>query len=296
MSELLILSRAVHMGACLVLLSVFVVRLLIERPATDAPGGRALAFVCLGAAMGSGFLWLWASIAGMSGSSLRDALNIQLFALVLERTPPGQIWVLRCMIGLLLGMTLGLARWRGVWAIAAGFAAVFTGSIAWLGHAGASEDGRRVVMLIADVAHLMAVSAWPAGLVPFAILLRRRANAAAWSEAHVDARCFSAMSLVAISVIAASGLVNSYFLVGSFHALATTDYGRVLAIKLCLFAATATLGGWNLFVHEPRMESDPAALQAIRRKVWIEIALGALIVAAVAILGTLAPGSAPTGG
>jgi putative copper resistance protein D len=128
------------------------------------------------------------------------------------------------------------------------------------------------------------------------MLLRRRAKAAAWPRAYADARCFSAMSLVAVAVIAASGMVNSYFLVGSFQALVTTGYGRVLAVKLCLFVATAMLGGRNLFVHEPRMESDPGALQAMRRAVWIEIALGASIVVAVAILGTLAPGSAPTGG
>jgi putative copper resistance protein D len=79
------------------------------------------------------------------------------------------------------------------------------------------------------------------------------------------------------------------------QALFSTVYGRVLGVKLCLFVATATLGGWNLFVHEPRIESDPAALPAMRRKVWIEIGLGALIVATVAILGTLAPGSAPGG-
>jgi len=295
MNELLILSRAVHLAACLVLLAVFAVRLLIERPPANAPGGRTLAFTCLAAAMGSGFLWLWASAAGMSGSSLRDALNLQLFTIVIQQTPPGHVWVFRCITGVLLGVALCFTRRRWAWLLAALIAMVFTASIAWLGHAGASEDGRRVVMLIADVAHLMAVSAWPAGLLPFALLLRRRAKLAAWQEAHVDASCFSAMSLVAISIIAASGLVNSYFLVGSFQALVTTDYGRVLSVKLCLFAVAATLGGWNLFVHEPRMATDPRAVSAMRRKVWIEIALGALIVTAVAILGTLAPGSAPAG-
>jgi putative copper resistance protein D len=294
MSELLIGSRAIHMGACLVLLSVFAVRLLIERPAADAPGSRGLAFACLGAAMGSGFFWLWASAAGMSGSSLKDALNLQLFTLVIEQTLPGKVWAIRCILGVLLGLTL-FARRCWTWWVAALIAAVFTGSIAWLGHAGAGEDGQRLVMLTADAAHLMAVSAWPAGLVPFAFLLRRRARAGEWQAAHGDAACFSAMSLLAISVIAASGLVNSYFLVGSVHALSTTVYGRVLSVKVCLFAITASLGAWNLFVHEPRIAAEPLALEAMRRKVWIEVGLGALIVVAVAILGTLAPGSAPGG-
>jgi putative copper resistance protein D len=291
MSELLILSRAVHMGACLVLLSVFAVRLLIERPAADAPGDRVLAGACLLLAMGSGFTWLWASVAGMSGSSLGDALNRQLFALVLQQTAPGQVWIIRCGLGVLLGVMICLTRQGWLWVLAALLAAGFTGSIAWLGHAGASEDGRKVVMLIADVSHLVAASAWPAGLLPFVLLLRRRMKADAWSEGYREARRFSAMSLLAVSIITASGLVNAWFLVGSFQALVETIYGRVLCVKLCFFAAAASLGAWNLLVHEPRMGTDPGALAAMRRKVWIEVALGALIVVAVAILGTLAPGS-----
>jgi putative copper resistance protein D len=298
MYELLILSRAVHFGSCMVLLSVFAVRLLVERPAAKDPPPAAagwLAGVCLAVAAGSGFLWLWASVAGMSGSSLRDSLDLQLFKLVIEQTPPGRVWVVRCGIGLLLGVALCFARWRWTWLVAAVLAAAFTGSISWLGHAGASEEGRRSVMLAADVTHLLAVSAWPAGLLPFALLLRRQMKAGALAAAYTAARRFSAMSLVAVAVIAASGFVNAYFLVGSFHGLVGTDYGRLLMVKLALFAAAAILGAWNLLVHEPRIETDPGALGAMRRKVWVEVGLGTLIVGVVAVMGTLPPGSSPGG-
>jgi putative copper resistance protein D len=296
MTELLILSRAVHFGSCLVLLAVFAVRLLVERPAAkDRPAARWLAGCCLAVAAGSGFLWLWAAVAGMSGSGLKDSLVLPLFKLVLEQTPPGQVWVVRCGIGLLLGVTLCFARWRWTWVAGALLAAAFTGSIAWLGHAGASEEGRRSLMLAADVTHLMAVSAWPAGLLPFAILLRRQMKEGALKAAYMAARRFSAMSLAAVGVIAASGSVNAYFLVGSFHAFVATDYGRLLIVKLSLFGAAAALGAWNLLVHEPRLETAPEALGAMRCKVWVEVALGALIVVVVAIMGTLAPGSAVGG-
>jgi len=296
MSELLILSRAVHFGSSLLLLSVFAVRLLVERPtAKDRPAARWLAASCLVVAAGSGFLWLWVAVAGMSGSGLKDSLNLPLFKIVLEQTPPGQVWVARCGIGVLLGVTLCFTRRRWAWFVAALLAAAFTGSISWLGHAGASEDGRRSVMLAADVAHLMAVSAWPAGLLPFALLLRRQMKAGALNAAYVAARRFSAMSLAAVGVIVASGLVNAFFLVGSFHALVATDYGRLLIVKLSLFGTAAALGAWNLLVHEPRLETAPEALGAMARKVWIEVALGTLIVVVVAIMGTLAPGSSVNG-
>ncbi len=293
MNELLILSRAIHFGSCLVLLSVFAVRLLIERPAAkDRPAARWLAGGCLAVAAGSGFLWLWASVAGMSGAGLRGSLNPHLFALVLEQTPPGQVWVARAGIGLFLGVTLCFARHRWVWLVAALLGAAFTGSISWLGHAGASEEGRRVVMLTADVTHLLAVSAWPAGLVPFALLLRRHIREGSPGAAYVAARRFTAMSLAAVATIAASGSVNAFFVVGSFHALAATEYGRMLVVKLLLFVTAVVLGAFNLLVHEPRLESTPDALGAMAGKVWIEVAFGTLIVVVVAILGTLAPGSA----
>jgi len=286
--ELLILSRAVHFGSCLVLLSVFVVRLLVERPvADDGRTARRLAGACLAAAAGSGFLWFWAAVTGMSGSGLMDSLNPRLFRMVIEQTPPGHVWAVRSGVGVLLAGLLCFCR--GGWRTGGILAAVFAGSLAWLGHAGASEEGRRALTLAVDAAHLLSASTWPAGLLPFALLLKRQMETGALAAAHAAARRFSAMSLAAVAVLAASGLVNAFFLVGGFHALAATDYGRLLIVKLALFAIAATLGAWNLLVHEPRLDSDPEALGAMARKVWIEVALGMSIVLVVAILGTLAP-------
>jgi copper resistance protein D len=296
MNELLILSRAIHIGSCLVLFSLFVVRLLVERPAADRGGAaRLLAGVCLVAAAGSGFLWFWAAVAGMSGSGLKDSLNLQLFQMVIEQTPPGHVWIVRCAIGVLLGLMLCFSRGAWRWIVGAVLAAMFVGSLAWLGHAGATEGGRRSFMLAGDVAHLLAASAWPAGLLPFVLLLRHQMKTGALPAAYAAARRFSAMSLVTVGVLAASGLVNAFFLVGSFHALVATDYGRLLIVKLALFAVAAGLGAWNLLVHEPLMETAPEALSAMTRKVWIEVALGTLIVVVVAIMGTLPPGSSAGG-
>jgi putative copper resistance protein D len=292
MTALLYVSRAAHFGSCLLLLAIFAVRLLIERPAAeDGRAARLFAGACLAAAAGSGFLWLWAATAGMSGSGLMDSLNPRLFQLVLEQTPPGHVWIVRAGIAVPLAALLCLPR--GGWRLGMAAAAALTGSLAWLGHAGANGDAWRSFRLVADVAHLLAASIWPAGLLPFVLLLRRQLKRGSPAEAHALARRFSAVSLGAVAILAASGLVNAYALVGGFHALATTDYGRLLMVKLLFFAIAVILGGWNLIVHEPRLETDPRALDAMVRKVWAEAALGALIVALVAALGTLPPASHP---
>jgi len=43
------------------------------------------------------------------------------------------------------------------------------------------------------------------------------------------------MGYVAVAVLIASGLINSWYLVGSFAALLGTLYGRLLLAKLSLF-------------------------------------------------------------
>jgi putative copper resistance protein D len=296
MNELLILSRAVHFGACLVLLAVYAVRLLVERPQVEErSAARGLAGVCLGLAAGSGFLWFWVAAAGMNDSGLKEALNAQLFQVVLEQTAPGQVWMVRGGIGAVLGILLCFPRGRWRWRAGVVVAAAFTGSLAWLGHAGAEGGGTRVLMLGVDVVHLLAASFWPAGLLPFALLLRRLVKAGALPAAWAATRRFSTISLVTVAVLATSGFFNACFLVGSLHALVSTDYGRLLMVKLALFLAAVTVGAWNLLVHKPRLETAPHALAAMRRKVWIEAGLGALIVGVVAIMGTLPPGSSPGG-
>jgi len=294
MYALLILSRAIHFGSCLLLLSVFAVRLLVETAATDdSRAARRLAGLCLAAAAGSGFVWFWVAIAGMSGSGLLESLSPQLFRMVLIETAPGNVWIVRCAIGVAFGVLLCFPLRGWSWRGGAVLAAVLVGSLTWLGHAGASEDVRRPWMLSADVAHLLAAGVWPAGLLPFALLLKQYIRAGLLPAARAAATRFSAMSLITVAVLASSGAVNACFLVGSFRGLATSEYGRLLIIKVALFAMAVAFGARNLLVHKARLDIAPEALDAMARNVWIEVALGTLIVFVVAILGTLPPASHP---
>ena len=128
--------------------------------------------VCLFAAAGSGFLWLWEAIAGMSDlvywsrstRPLRDGPHPNHAGPDMDRS-------LRS--GCRSSSAPGLFPSPLDMIAAAILAAALVTSLAWLGHAGASEDGHRPWMLACDVAHLLAAGVWPAGLLPFALLLRR---------------------------------------------------------------------------------------------------------------------------
>jgi putative copper resistance protein D len=322
-TALLILARAVQFGSCLVLQSIFAVLLLVfvpvwtQRGANASPMAekvcaqlRGFSAICFLLVFLSGFAWLWASIAGMSESPLLQALQPSLFWMVLSQTPPGHVWLVRAGIALIFvtGLFVPTSWHRSgnpLVRLIPGtlLATSLTASLAWLGHAGAGEGPNQNLQLAVDVLHLVAVGIWPAGLLPLAIFLRRSfaaSNVDSLSDAWLAVRRFSTLSLVAVALLAASGLVNSYFLIDGFHALVTTNYGRTLLLKLALFGTMIGIGAWNLFlvktpasavVKSPVSDPQHVALRKVARNVAIEIVIGMLVVIVVAVLGILPPAS-----
>jgi putative copper resistance protein D len=308
--------RAVHFGSCLILQSLFVLLLLAVIPGWKLSDGgdalarsrfqdrlRRLALACLLAAFVSGFLWIWFAIALMSGSGLLESLQPGLFWMVLTQTPPGQIWLLRAGIALVLTVGVffvGTQRGLAI-PLCALSATALTASLAWLGHAGAGEGPNETLHLAADLLHLVAAGIWPAGLAPFAVFLAcflKARDPALLLTACVATRKFSAVSFITVGVLFASGIANSYFLVGSFAALLSSDYGLLLLLKIVLACAAVAIGAWNLLILKPRLaiaggslpgETHSAALSKVARNVWIELWLASLVLLVVGLLGITPP-------
>jgi putative copper resistance protein D len=322
MSILLIFVRAFHFSACLIPLSVFAVVSLVAIPAwnqadeTASPDlkgldrqlSRLLA-ICLASAFFSGFLWLWFSTAGMTGSSLSDSIQPSVLWTVLTETPPGHAWAAHGCIGCLLLIALHFfskteSRWRALsipLRICALLSIMLAASLAWLGHAGAGEGALQNLELGGDIVHLIAAGIWPAGLLPFALFLKvhiQSRQATLIFAASIATRRFSIVSLCAVAALALSGAANSYFMVGNLQALISTGYGRVLLVKLALFSAAIGIGAWNLFKLKPQLpDHDFVAsdlhsnivLDKIQRNILIECYLAALILLIVGLLGLLPP-------
>jgi putative copper resistance protein D len=99
---------------------------------------------------------------------------------------------------------------------------------------------------------------------------------------------FSTLGLLTVGTLLATGLVNTWVLVGSPPVMFETDYGRLLLLKIALFVAMVTVAGVNRFRLTPRLPGkDP--LRRLGRNVFVEIGLGLAIIAIVSVLGTLAP-------
>jgi putative copper resistance protein D len=154
-----------------------------------------------------------------------------------------------------------------------------------------------------DAAHLLAAGAWLGGLVPLGFILLDYSRGQGEPIDNVDRILlrFSSMGYAAVATLVASGLINSWFLVGAVSSLLTTLYGQILLAKLGLFGAMLALAAANRFWLVPRMietragaSRDPSVwLGRLRYHVLGEQFLGLLVLLAVSVLGTMRPAIGP---
>jgi putative copper resistance protein D len=318
---LLIITRAVHIGACMILLSLFAFEILVARPAlreTDRSASphmevlreqfRLLAVWSGFAAIASGIVWFWIVLARMTGGSLREMPNIDSIDVTITQTQFGILWTWR--LGLMLLFTIAnlFARRKRrafLWSSCAWqyagliIATTLLASITWAGHAGATIGAERPIHLTVDSAHLIAAGLWPGGLLPLTLVLLQACRSSELSlllAAGAITRRFSALSLLVVAALAATGLTNSYFLVGSLRALVTTGYGRLLMLKVLLFVIMIGFGACNLLRFKPQLAlvneqnaKQRDVLRKLMRNVIAELCIGTLIVIIVGALGATSP-------
>jgi copper resistance protein D len=91
-----------------------------------------------------------------------------------------------------------------------------------------------------------------------------------------------------------TGLVNTWYLVGSVPALVGTPYGRVLLVKLALFAGMLALAAVNRLKLTPLLLALPAGSDPVRRlyrSAMLETSLALLLLFAVGSLVHMTPGA-----
>jgi putative copper resistance protein D len=323
MTGLLICARAFHFGSGMVLAGIVAFRWLVLLPALAeeadetwqklTPFFRRLNALWTGSwfvLVASGWVWFGAVGAGMSGASFTECLIGDTARTVFFQTQFGTVSQGRLGLAAILGVvmaTLAWNRWpirraRSALELAAGLLAfALLVSVAWTGHAAAGGGPDRFWRILADATHLFAASIWPTGLLPFALFLsfaRGIDDAAALRAAQAVVRRFSALSFGSVGLLAASGIVNACFAVGSFPALVTTDYGRLLCLKLVLFLAILGFAAWNRYrivpllssrVVGPDRDSILPLLRRLQSFVATEFILSVAIIFVVGLLGITPP-------
>ena len=298
----LIAIRAIHFAATAITAGVLIFRTLVAEPALrSAAAARAVvmaqivrtAWTGLAITMASGVIWVLLQAEAMSDLPLREAMSGDILSTVLTETQFGMVSELRLALAIVLATCLFFNRLQ--LALISGLGLV--AGIAWTGHAGSDADWSNL-HLTADVLHLVAAAAWLGGLVPLTLLLSQalRNEADPWASLASQAvRRFSMLGIVSVGTITATGIVNGWILVGSFKALVVTEYGRLLMLKISLFAVMLVYAAINRFWLTPDLappsdkEARLKAMRRLTRNSAIEIALGLIIFAIVGMLGTLHP-------
>ncbi len=255
---------------------------------------------------GAAALLVLASIAGLLlqtavvAGSLGAALDPSTLVSVLTEMAMGAASLVRALAAALaLVLLLVLRPGRGAWIGVAVLGAAATASMAWMGHGAATEGAAGGLHLLADIVHLAGAAVWIGALAFFVILASdQRHDEDRRAAFHAALAGFSGLGSGLVAALVASGLVNSWFLVGpsGWPMLAETTYGRLLVFKLVLFATMVALAAANRFRLTPALRAalaDPAeageAIGALRRSLLLEFGVSLAVLGLVAWLGRLAP-------
>jgi len=235
----------------------------------------------------AGFLLLVARMAGVDLHELDPALVAE----VLTGSALGWAAIAR-MLGLVAALAMLMQRrTHFVWLLLP--TVIAWGSLAWSGHAAASESMLGMIRLAVDVVHLLAASIWLGALAFFLFMLSQTGPAEPGARAPSR---FSGLGSALVALLVATGIGNLLFLSGprQWGALGLTPYGLLLITKIGLFCAMLGLAAGNRFVLVPRLLQAQAgaaldARRAMQISIALEMMLGAGVLGVVAVLGLLDP-------
>lgn len=312
----LIVVRDLHLASTIAVAGVIFFDLFIAAPlrrtgspstkagaALQSSGGKIL-WIGLALSIVSAFAWLCLVSMRIVHKDFNDVLTDGTAWLVLTQTQFGLAWQMRLLLGVGLAACLLMQRATGnrvanVLAIFASLlAAAYLGSLAFAGHGAKGLGLEHNIHLAADFLHLIAAGLWLGALAPLLLWLVYlcRFQEDGWASAAARAAgSFSMLGIFAVGILLVSGLVNAAFLLGGMHSLINTPYGRLLLLKVVLFAAMVGLAGINRQYLLPRLSSDlhadgsSVALRWLIRSALLEIALGLAIVCIVGVLGIMPP-------
>ncbi|MFY1586458.1 copper resistance CopC/CopD family protein [Micromonospora sp. WMMD734] len=187
-----------------------------------------------------------------------------------------RLGLLAAAVFLLRPLTRGpVGRTDGIILTALGVAGLFTWPLA--GHPAASPAP--AVSVLVDAVHLGSMAVWLGGLVMLAGFLLRRADE---RELGAILPIWSRWAALAVAALLLAGVVQGLIEVASVEALTGTTYGRLLLAKIGLFALVVAVAAYSRQLV--RRRTAAARPLPVRRAVWVELAVTAVILGVTATL------------
>ncbi|MFC9844352.1 copper resistance CopC/CopD family protein [Streptomyces sp. NPDC060223] len=154
-------------------------------------------------------------------------------------------------------------RGRAVWALGGVLALGL--AVTWAAAEHASAGIQVPVAIVSSVLHLLAMAVWLGGLTALLVALHRPAEPV---PAAVVTR-FSRLALTSVAVLTVTGVYQSWRGLGSWDALTSTSYGRILLVKLCavllLLAGAGYSRRWTGRLAVPEPVPVPVPVSVVER-------------------------------
>lgn len=298
MFPLILAARCTHFAAGLVLLGAPLFVFTAVPAWAGAAGASAvraaerMVFLALPVALVSALVWAGAALVDITGTpaGLADPNLVSGFLL---ETGFGRAMALRlAVLGVAAFATLGLRGRRRLAAIVAA-GAVLMASESLLGHPGAAEGARAVMLVAVHAVHGMGAAVWIGGLLPLIVLLD------GWAKAPEEAgkapgavlRRFSRIGIGAVLMVGVGGGLAAILHIETPAALPGTIYGRIVILKASVFAVLVCLALRNRHIAL-RLACSPARgadLARIAVNSRMEVALALVAVFLAALLGMSDP-------
>jgi putative copper resistance protein D len=275
-----------------------------QRHETAAPWIEGVLIVSAITALAGSLFWIMAETAQFSDRGA-DAFNPVAVWTVLWETRFGRACLLRMLLLVpCLALLLVCCHSRPLAALQSLLGAAVLATFVWTGHGAMDRGGAGIVHIAADLLHLLAAGAWSGALIALCIQVWHATRTKAGHHARgllLGLERFSAVGSWVVATIIVSGIINTWFLVGWEHrqALWRMPYGIALTIKLLLFAAMLALAANHRYRSAPALRRElqsppdaPPSLPLLRASIVLETLLGALVLLAVSVIGTLEPPAA----
>ncbi|MFJ6195480.1 copper resistance CopC/CopD family protein [Micromonospora sp. NPDC092111] len=177
---------------------------------------------------------------------------------------------------LLRPLTRGpVGRTDGIILAVLGAAGLLTWPLA--GHPAASPAP--AVSVLVDAVHLGSMAVWLGGLTMLAGFLLRRADE---RELGAILPIWSRWAALAVTALLLAGTVQGLIEVASIQALTDTTYGRLLLAKIGLFVLVLAVAAYSRQLV--RRRTAAARPVPVRRAVWVELAITAIVLGVTANL------------
>ncbi|MDK1348275.1 copper resistance protein CopC [Streptomyces sp. 378] len=231
---------------------------LLCRPADTSPLRRPLV-AAWWTLLGSTAVLLLLRAPYETGTGPASAFDVSALGRTLTGRP-GEALLARLVILLLTAAFLvrlsGRRERRGPATLATGTALAAALALTWAAAEHASAGIQVPLAMASSVLHLLATGVWLGGLVALLLTLRR----ASGDLVEVVPR-FSRIAFTSVTVLAVTGLYQSWRGLGSLFALTSTPYGRLLLAKLAGVAVLLLVAGYSRRWTQ-RLAAPAAAVRA----------------------------------